>query len=479
MLSEPTSSVLSLRVVSLSKSLPVAVSEFIQNNLSDWRHADSDWRRADVWSVMSSKLRGDSILLAAFPLSALSSHEPDCVEARRAFLRSPFQHTVAEVPPLSYGTRLPFRALVTSQLNTSRPKSVTIIGMTSPSLESTEFGGEMIPEIAAYLCSQTASAATPRGTAIVAGFALQSRIIPVCTVVNSRYADLSPEPYISNCPYLTNVRVLRVLAMPPGGAIGDVWLAEDSTGSYILKRSGGNSCRRGNDNMVGELITHELLERNRILSPRVEAVRVEGHDGFWLRRQPIEDLVARQRLTNWLPFRSSGNLNPIESELARLWAVDVLVGNLDRHEQNVCFGHSKDRASSLTRVVAFDHEMALLAPQDSSAYGAFSPTLVNPGQDDPIEYGSPTRVAFANRYYSNLLSWGRSDWRVRQQILWEAREVEETTSRLPIREIVSWLLSPAVAGALPEQRENLLIETLVTRNAQLVAAFERALERPT
>lgn len=143
-------------------------------------------------------------------------------------------------------------------------------------------------------------------------------------------------------------------------------LARRNGARYLFKANvpfvfqGVQVTRHGN--FEGELVTRALFERLGVRAPDLYLVRVEGRRELHLRIR-----FAGDRFTDGetaIPQRELAPEAPVDREACRMiQLVDLLVGNLDRHEDNLLF--FRRPGDSSWNPVPIDHNLALLTPEVS------------------------------------------------------------------------------------------------------------------
>lgn len=225
-------------------------------------------------------------------------------------------------------------------------------------------------------------------------------------------------------------------------------------------------------NVESEWLSHRLMRQAGVASPEVDVVQRPGRRHSLARVQHMADMFPGQELVRGADALKAGDRIDLAA-VHRMQAVDLLIGNPDRHALNMWF--VKDPASGLLRPIAFDHNIALGTRQSFTGtrghtnWSAFEQTVVRTLPDGtPVPGGMAAESMGRNPLYADaILHPGELRSLHRQAGLVAASIGEER-----IRTLVAEIPASAIGSGDKAARRAELEAHLLRRRRELVPAIE-------
>lgn len=223
-------------------------------------------------------------------------------------------------------------------------------------------------------------------------------------------------------------------------------------------------------NLEAEWLTSRLMQDAGIPTPRVDVVRIQGRQHAHARIQPMQSMFPGRPLAKGL-----GGL-PRDARidmaaLRRLQLMDLMVGNADRHIQNIWF--VQEAAGGAWKPIAFDHNLAMGTraalggpPSNFTAFENVTHRTTASGVTVPT--WATSDVVGRNPAYAGALR----DPQGVLEYLGEARSLQQRLPEARLRELVGAIPDEAIAGSDKAARRQEILDHLLRRRAGLPQAMD-------
>jgi len=255
------------------------------------------------------------------------------------------------------------------------------------------------------------------------------------------------------------VEVVRELST----GINSTWLTKDQEGrQWFVKLDGGCKDRNGDlwinyGNFEAEIIASKIFRDFGLLCPRVEPVNIKGRGGLYLRAEWVDESFtggARPKQIKEVVRGDSIDVNQVRL----LQVLDVLLGNGDRHEENLLFAPGKE---GMLIPIPIDNNLAL-SDRSVVAYGDwqfnFRTELTNVDhlmQRNSIYQRYATRPGAAEDYIRIV------------------RLVREKLTDDYLQELIANVDPDVITFGNPMKRKRDILKTLQSRRDRLVRFFDK------
>lgn len=274
-----------------------------------------------------------------------------------------------------------------------------------------------------------------------------------------------------------------------GGGVSQPFFGTVDGERALFKRSGSVRANLGlqlvmrQANLEGEWLSSRLLREAGVQTPDVKIVQARpgafSGTRTYAQVQHLDELLKGQgEIYKGIEKLPAGARLDVPA-LQRLQAMDLLIGNGDRHVQNLWF--VKDPHSGLLRPVAFDHNLALgtkavIGEQAArSNYTIFEQPMTRvpgSGNQGPVLSGGSRYLLSRNPLYQGAVF----DPREALGLVQQARQVESSLSESRIRQLVAEIPDEAIEGADKAARRKELTEILLERRRNLVGTTQTLLQ---
>jgi hypothetical protein len=267
------------------------------------------------------------------------------------------------------------------------------------------------------------------------------------------------------------------LGDPHAKGVSDTFLGKEGGRTFVykpnapigLQEDGSHWMKTGNTS--GEWLGTRLMNEAGVSSPRVDMVQVRGQDVPFARIQHMQELFPGEQLargTGGLPKGAQIDLDAMR----RMQAVDLLIGNSDRHGNNVWF--RQDPSTGRWRPIAFDHNLALASTASTGWKAApFQEPMRIPSKSGAVVPSSSTRsILGRNSVYTGIMN----DPRAAHGLLTESRHVQATLTDERIDKLVDSMPDEAIGPDDKKARRQELKDTLKRRRNELLKTAEVTLK---
>jgi hypothetical protein len=225
--------------------------------------------------------------------------------------------------------------------------------------------------------------------------------------------------------------------------------------------------------MEGEILSGKILKKLGVLTPKAEVVHIRGKEGVFLRSQFIDEKVIGSgkvyRGTHRLPQKARIDLR----KLRALQVADLLIGNTDRHGNNIWF--VKNPKTGLFAPVAFDHNFALgdkvLSPKWDNGATFSSPMSTAKLSRGAIPSKLTRTALFRNQIYQGAL-WNPD---ATEDYFKEAARLQKSLPNKVLKQMVAEIPDEAFAGRDTLKRREELLKRLIQRRDRLPQLLEGTL----
>lgn len=223
-------------------------------------------------------------------------------------------------------------------------------------------------------------------------------------------------------------------------------------------------------NLSGEWLGTRVMNQAGVSSPQVDMVRVRGRDVPFARIQHMQELFPGQKLAQGIDGLPKGAVLDLDA-MRRMQAVDLLIGNTDRHGKNVWF--HQDALTGRWKPIAFDHNLAMASTASTgNEFTAFQDPMTARSRTGVEVPHSQTRgILDRNSIYTGIMN----DPRAAHGLLAEARHVQGSLSDQRIDQLVDSMPDEAIGPEDKEARRRELKQNLKRRRNHLVRTAEATL----
>lgn len=270
----------------------------------------------------------------------------------------------------------------------------------------------------------------------------------------------------------------RPVGFGPAAGVSGAFFGEVDGQRYLFKsnapiRSHFGLVRQSlTGNVEGEWLSQRLMTQAGVTSPDVDVVTRPGRRHSYARVQHMGDMFPGQELVRGVDAVKAGDRVDMAA-VHRMQAVDLLIGNPDRHPLNMWF--VRDPKSGMLRPIAFDHNITLGTRQgftgtaNHTNWSAFEQPLVRTRPDgSSLPSVGAQDINGRNALYQDAV---RHPGELRS-LHAEAVAVQASLSEERIRTLVAEIPDEAIGGKDKAARRRELEEHLLRRRRELVPAVE-------
>ncbi|MCA9556520.1 MAG: CotH kinase family protein, partial [Myxococcales bacterium] len=263
---------------------------------------------------------------------------------------------------------------------------------------------------------------------------------------------------------------------PPAQGVSDTFLGSEGGRTAVYKPnapigmlSDGTPWMK-TGNLSGEWLGTRVMNDLGVSSPQVDMVRVRGEAVPYARIQHMQELFPGQQLAQGIHGLPKGAVLDLDA-MRRMQAVDLLIGNTDRHGTNVWF--HQDKLTGRWKPIAFDHNLAMATTASTgNDFTAFQEAMTGRSKSGVEAPNSQTRGIWnRNSVYRGVMN----DPRAAQGLLAEARHVQATLTDARIDQLVDAMPDEAIGPDDKAARRQELKDHLKRRRGELVRTAEATL----
>lgn len=255
-------------------------------------------------------------------------------------------------------------------------------------------------------------------------------------------------------------------------------VASRNGAKYIFKANqpfvfnGVLTTRHGN--FEAELIANGIMKKLGMRVPNLFIVRVEGRRDLHLRIRFAGDRFTKGEGVT--PLKNVRVGTPMDDEAMRwIQLVDLLIGNMDRHGDNVLMFRGED---GVLQPVPIDHNLAFLTPQISEQRNWLMQDIPPAGAAQQDGRWMEALKNVGDTYVSKRYHSGADHWAAllrkpgaAENYLRQAAHLESVMTPEFIDQLVADLPQEVMDGIDVQERQAYLRRALATRSRQLVGFF--------